>query len=89
LYARKAIAPAQSFLRGAGLVAGILGMHVMTGNHTMQSPAAIAAGAGATTAGTVLAASAGAGSHTDHPAPAASHAHPVTGADEAGSSEQG
>jgi len=92
MHARKGIVAAHSFLRGAGLlagilaiIAGILGMHAITGTHTMHSQAAIT---GAITTDMVPAASAVHESHPDHPAPAASHAHLVTGADGVDSSEQ-
>lgn len=87
MHARKGIAVAGSFLRGAGLlagvlavIAGILGMHIMTGTHLMHSPAAITASTGASTVGTGPATSAGAGNHLEHPAPAAAHAHPASSA---------
>lgn len=46
------------------VLAGILGMHVLTGTHTMHSPAALTAAAGAATV------------HTE---PAAGHGHPAYG----------
>ena len=75
---------ASAFLHRAGLLAGILavlagilGMHVMTGSHSMHSPAALTAAAGT-----------GAG-HT-HPAAAHGHAeHAITDASPAHHSSDG
>lgn len=93
MHANRGLAAAGLLLRGAGLLAGvlaiiigILGMHGMSGTHSMHSQAAIS---GATTVHMVPAASAGAGSHEEHPSPAVSHAHPVSdGQDGFGSPEQ-
>jgi hypothetical protein len=94
--ARKVIAAA-SFLRGAGLlagiltvIAGILGMHVLTGTHSMHSAAAVTGtSAMTTTLGAVPSASAEAEGHLDHPAAAASHSHLASGAqDGVGPAEQ-
>jgi len=93
----RTVIPATSFLRGAGLlagilavIAGILGMHVLTGTHSMHSAAAVTrTSAMTTTLGPVPSSSAEAEGHLDHPAPAAPHSHPASGAqDWAGPAEQ-
>jgi hypothetical protein len=79
---------AAAFLRQAGLLsgilavlAGILGMHVMTGTHSMHSPAAFTA----TTAGTVHTEPSGADGHAAHGAPDTSPIHRSTGLENAAS----
>ena len=68
-----------AFLRRTGLlvgllaiIAGIFGMHVMTGTHSMHSPAAVTA----ITSGVHAGAAAAEGGHGLHPASGTSRAHP-------------
>lgn len=76
---------AASFLRRAGLLAGVLAviagilfMHVLVGTHSMHSVGAAGTSA-TTTVGLVPSGSAGAGGHLDHPAPGVSHPHLASG----------
>jgi hypothetical protein len=74
---------ASAFLHRAGLLAGllavlagILGMHVLTGTHSMHSPAALTAAAGTATVHTESAAADG---HAEHGVANASPAHLSSG----------